>query len=456
MSGQVHWHEGMFLQPHHLQLMQRQALDADADARRLAWSYPYGLVEAQLSADALENMRVRFDRLRVVMPSGMVIDCPGNTQLPALDIKRAFESASSTFTVSLGVPLWDAHGANTVAQDEHDSWRVKRLYRVAEVEHPDENTGEDSQTVLVRQINARLLLDSDDQTDMEVLPLLRIAHATGEEVGLPRQDPSYVPPCMVLQGSTVLRDLARDLANQVEASRSELVNQITRGGFSIATMHGIEFEQMLRLRTLNRFGARLGPLAAAPGVTPFETYLEWRQLLGELSALQPGRDLFVVPAYDHDNPAPALLELEQKIRQLLRGVVTEPWWKVNFVAEENLRVATLEDQHLTAPNEYFLAIQTRQDPRQLAKLVEDADQFKFMARSLANQRIWGVKLAEERHPPLGLPAQTGLHYFRLLRGDSARMWERITGEKAVAIRWPGMDVSDFEISLYMTVPGAED
>ncbi|MFL7810771.1 MAG: type VI secretion system baseplate subunit TssK, partial [Anaerolineae bacterium] len=66
---------------------------------------------------------------------------------------------------------------------------------------------------------------------------------------------------------------------------------------------------------------------------------------------------------------------------------------------------------------------------------------------------WGIKLAEERHAPLELPSQTGLHYFRLLRADSVRMWERIKQEKSIAVRWEGIEASDFELTLYMTVPG---
>ena len=31
--GQIHWHEGLFLQPHHLQGMQRFMLDMVADAK---------------------------------------------------------------------------------------------------------------------------------------------------------------------------------------------------------------------------------------------------------------------------------------------------------------------------------------------------------------------------------------------------------------------------------------
>ena len=65
--GQVHWHEGLFLQPHHLQAMQRALLEQSIGERKLSYPYSYGLIDAKISADALENMLVRFDRLRVVM-----------------------------------------------------------------------------------------------------------------------------------------------------------------------------------------------------------------------------------------------------------------------------------------------------------------------------------------------------------------------------------------------------
>ena len=58
--------------------------------------------------------------------------------------------------------------------------------------------------------------------------------------------------------------------------------------------------------------------------------------------------------------------------------------------------------------------------------------------------------------PLELPSEGGLTYFRLLRGDSARMWERVVDEKAIAARWPGMEGSDFNLTLYMTVPNTEE
>jgi hypothetical protein len=61
-------------------------------------------------------------------------------------------------------------------------------------------------------------------------------------------------------------------------------------------------------------------------------------------------------------------------------------------------------------------------------------------------------LKEERFPPLELPAQSGLYYFRLMRAESARSWQQIQTEKAAVVVWPEQEASDYEVAMYMTVP----
>jgi predicted component of type VI protein secretion system len=247
----------------------------------------------------------------------------------------------------------------------------------------------------------------------------------------------------------------RDLSSQILASRQELVLQITRGGFSLDTMRGLQFEQLMRLRTLNRYGARLEALLETPNLVPFEIYLELRELLGELAALHPDRDPYDCVPYQHDSPYPCFDELTGKIRQLLRGSVAPSFLKVPFVEVNGLLRASLADEHFTRPSDYFLGIRTKQDPRAVAKLVEDADRFKLMPASMAGRAIRGVLLKEERFPPLELPAQSNLYYFRLLRGESARSWQQIQIERATVVRWSSQDAVDYEITLYMTLPRAD-
>lgn len=446
------------MQPHHLQRMQKGVHDVVCAERKLSWAYPYGLIEARLSRDDLENMRVRFERLRAIMPSGQVVDFPDNSELPSLDIKPALAKSVAGFAVFLGVPLWQNARANTVGTTAAEDTRVKLLYRVGELECADENTGENPKPIQVRKINARLMLEQEDPTDLELLPLMRIMRGSGEDVGLPRQDPDYVPPCLVLTGSPVLRELVRDLVSQVEASRKELVVQIARGGFSLDTMRGLQFEQLMRLRTLNRFSGRLPSLIAAPNVSPFSIYVEFRELLGELAALHPDRDEFDAALYDHDNPLPAFRDLSAKIRSHLRGAVAPSYLKVVFSETGGVLLATLAPEHFTQPNAYFLGIKTKLDPTVLGRYVEDGDKFKLMPQSLATRAIRGIALKEERHPPLELPAQSDLHYFRIDRAASERMWQQIQTEKSAAVRWTGgeLDWSGATFTLFMTVPSTSN
>jgi len=448
---QVHWHEGLFLLPHHLQRLQRTLNDNSFAERHLNWAYSYGLIEARLSGDDLENMRIRFDYLRAIMPSGEEIRFPQDAELPALDIKQAVESRGR-FTVYLALPLWFDSRANTVSREQPTDPRANIRYRIAEKECADENTGENSKTVLLRRLNARLLLEDEDRSDLELIPLLRVTRAAGEDVGLPQQDPEFVGPCLVLNASAALRELVRDLSSQVLASRQELVVQVTRGGFSIDSLRGIQFEQIMRLRTLNRFGASLEALVDTSNAAPFEIYVLLRELLGELAALHPDRDLFETERYNHDDPYPVFSELSAKIRQLLRGSVAPSFLRVPFTDVNGQLSATLTEEHLQRPSDYFLGIRTKEDPRTLARLVEDADRFKLMPQSMASRAIRGVVLKEERFPPLELPGQSGLYFFRLLRGQSSRSWQQIQSEKVGVVRWTGNESADYEITLYMTLP----
>jgi predicted component of type VI protein secretion system len=183
-------------------------------------------------------------------------------------------------------------------------------------------------------------------------------------------------------------------------------------------------------------------------------YLQLRELLGQLAALHPDRDEFEVAPYDHDNPLPVFKELSTKIRSHLRGAVAPSFIKVVFNEVGGLLTAAFTPEHFSQPNSYFLGIKSKLDPIALGRYVEDGDKFKLMPQSLGTRAIRGIVLKEERHPPLELPAQSDLHYFRLDRAASERMWNQIQTEKSATIRWTGseLDWTGTTFTLYMTVP----
>jgi type VI secretion system ImpJ/VasE family protein len=454
MSSQIHWHEGLFLQPHHLQMMQRGFGLRIESERRLVWPYAYGVVEATLLRDDMEDMRVRFSRLRAIMPSGTEVNFPDAAELPPLDIRPMFARPGlKFFDVLLGVPLWTKDRANTFRPEQQADPRVKLLYRLKEASCLDENTGENAKDIQFRMVNARLMLDFEDRSDMEVMPLLRIKKGVGDDEGRPRLDPEFAFPSLLLNASPALRDLVRALTSQVDATRDELDRQLHKGGIGLEQ----KLEMTGRLMLLSRFAAKMLSLVEAPSVPLYSAYLELRSLLAELAAFRPGQAVFAAAAYDHDNPYPVFKELDIKIRREIKpagGVFLKVPFEMTAQKNMQIPVAKLTAEHFAKPNAYFLAVKTKADPTALARYVEDGHRFKLMPLSIWNAAIFGITLQEQRIPPLEFPSQAGLYYFLLQVKDNAARWDQIQNEMAMAINYKQADLnlSDAEFTLYMTVP----
>lgn len=439
MTAPIHWHEGLFLQPHHLQALQQSSERQMVFERELGCAYPYGVVESRLDMDALANGKVRFEKLVAVLPGGRIVDYPNAADLPALDIEQAFAGSPRGLRVLLGVPAYDESRPNTIDLGEDADWRVRRLWRVAEHERKDENTGENAQPVLYRRVNARLMLDSDDRTGIEAMPLLRVVHAAGEVAGTPVVDDGYAPACLVLSGSGVLREVVRDLSNRVEAARKETRDLLVRGGYNPSSPRPTDPASMMRLMVLNRFAGRLPSIVqAAAGISPLAAYLELRDLLGGLAALAPNDDPFDAPGYDHDDPLGPMRAIAEMIRGCLGDAGPRlPMDTVPFTGDPP--TVAFQDKHLAAA-QFYLQVRTREDPRALVELVEDKDRFKLMATSFvkAGRDFFGVVLVEERDPPAAFPSGGGVRYFRIERHQrtSKLMWDRMVQEKAATIVYP--------------------
>lgn len=441
------------MQPHHLQLMQRRLQTDIRSSRSLLTPYCFGVIESRISHDDLADGRIRFERLRVIMPSGQEIFFPEDASLPALDIKAELVRGAGPLEVLLVVPLWTKNRANSFRPGEHCDPRIKLLFIPEEARDlADENSGENPQAIHFRKINARVALKGEDLSDMEALSILRVVRGAGEEMGRPRQDPDYVPPSLLLRSSPTLHDLMRELAAQLNASREESRVKAFAGSGGL----GLEarWELTMRLTALNRFCGSLPSVIETGIISPFALYLQLRELLGELLALHPDKGLFDCEPYDHLDPLRSFRELDRKIRGEIRvSRATEPL-RVAFAGSPGLLRAALEQQHFEKPTGYYLGVKTRVDRTKLALYLGDANKFKFMPRSMEGLAIFGVELKEEPHPPLELPGQSDLHYFRVQPTSNPRRWDTIKAEKAISLIWNNadLDLSDATFNLYMTVP----
>lgn len=471
MSAQIHWHEGLFLQPHHLQFLQRSVFSSIWAQRNYTMPFSYGVINARLSTDDLAAHRVKFDELHIAMRGGAVFQFPENAELPALDIREAFQNPenASGFTVGLALPLWHASGQNSIPYQGEKAGKWERiLYQVKEINAPDENTGVNPQPVQVRKFNGCLMIHKpgEELHDVEFLPLLRVVRdVAGEMAGRPAEDPRYVPPTLLLSSSPVLFILVRELTSQVCSTREQLAEQLASSQLDLRTLQGAQFENLGRLRCLARAAALLPSLiddstylsGCAGRVPLFDIYLMLRDLLAELTALYPGRGVEDPLPYDHDDPYPPFADLDLKIRSFLGTIIQARYRKIDFHFDPQKRwyIGDLNSAFFKDATGFYLCVETTSmDPTSVARLVEHPDQFKLMPVSFGPRALRGLVLHEQRTHP-DLPLKSGRYFFRVNTQDSDRIWDFFMRDPEGVVKFEAQDFSRFRLSLYATIPASD-
>src|SRR5262249_54980271 len=165
----VHWHEGMFLRPHHFQAAQRYSLHFINQNEKWDLHYNWGLRSIDIDLDGLANSRFVVRSLQARLHDGTLVAIPQDGSLPVLELKTRFEKATNV-NISVAVTPVSRGKANVADTGRADSVRYLRDPQQLE----DENTGINPQPVQVRLLNLRLMLSTQDTAGYDVLPVARI------------------------------------------------------------------------------------------------------------------------------------------------------------------------------------------------------------------------------------------------------------------------------------------
>src|SRR5262249_14944651 len=98
----IHWHEGMFLRPHHFQALERHREHQTFRNEKWDLHHNWGLRAIDLDLNALTNYRFVVRALQARLRDGTLVELPADGPLPALELKGAFDQGQRV-TVLLGV-----------------------------------------------------------------------------------------------------------------------------------------------------------------------------------------------------------------------------------------------------------------------------------------------------------------------------------------------------------------
>jgi type VI secretion system protein ImpJ len=428
----VHWNEGMFLRPHHLQAAQRYTSDQLHRNAQFEQPYYWGLRIFEVDKEALANHRFVIRALQIRLRDGTIVSVPEDGELPEIDLKPVL-AGDNTVTVFLAVPVMRLGRANLAGEHPIEGGR----YLVDALELEDENTGLNPQPVEVRRFNLQLLLSTQDHAGFEVLPVACLEKSAGADV-TPKLHLPYIPPVVGCDAWAPLQmDILQAIYDRIGRKIEVLSDMMLSRGISLETQSQGDALIVNHLRVLNEAYGLLNILAFAQGVHPLPAYYELCRLVGQLAFFGETRRTPPLPRYDHDDLGRCFYAVKKHIDSLLYDIKEPDYKSRPFEGAGKRMQVTLEPAWLETVWQMYVGVKSPLRPEECISLLTKGQLDMKIGSSEKVDRIFqmgalGLKFAHTPTPPRALPNVAGMVYFQVSR-DSEE-WENVRKSLTLAIR----------------------
>jgi type VI secretion system protein ImpJ len=425
----------LHLKPHQLQAAQR--FDAVQRGRGAKWDlhYNWGLRSIDLNAEALANHRLVVRSLQARLRDGTLVSVPEDAALQEVDLKGPLERDRS-LKVFLAVPKMRLGRANVATDGQAEAGR----YFVDSQELEDENTGLNPQPIQVRRLNAKLILDNqDDHPGYDALPIARVEKSQDADA-TPRLDPTYIPPVLACDAWPYLsNNLLRGIYDQIGIYVDLLADQAEGRGIGVGS-HAPEDALILgQLRALNEAYAVQEVLAYADGVHPLLMYTELCRLVGQLAIFSKERRPPKLPHYDHDDLGTLFHRIRIEIDKCLRLIEPPNWTKKPFEWVAPRMQVDIKPEWLEPAWQVFVGVQSPLPADHCIRLLTSPGQLDMKIGSadrvdgIFTRSERGLRFAHTPSPP-SLPKPQGLIYFQVDRGENPAEWQSVRSSLTLAVR----------------------
>jgi type VI secretion system protein ImpJ len=434
-SGEIHWHEGMFLRQHHFLTEHRQMVRLMQLDEKWALHHNWGLRSITLSTEALANFRFSVSALEARLRDGTLIAVPEAGTLPELDLKPALES-NPKVTVHLGVPVLKSNHPNVAADGQVEGMR----YHVITQQLEDENLGVNPQPIQIRRLNLKLLLSTGNLAGYETVPIARIEKSERAEA-TPQLDANYFPPVLACSawhdlGVGILQSIYDRIGRKIEKMAGQAVSR----GLSLDSTAPGDVLIFAQLRELNEAYATLTNIAFLDGIHPLMAYQELCRLVGQLAIFSLPRRTPPIPRYNHDDLGGCFYQLKNYLDDLL-SILPEPDYQERPFVGHGLRMqVSLERTWLDQSAQLYIGVRSPLDPdacveilRQIDMKVGSSDRIETIYR----MGDVGLKFSHVPGPslPQALPRDKGLTYFQINREQQQSEWQSVERSLILAIRF---------------------
>ncbi len=441
----VFWHQGLFMQPHHLQ--QQDTFVRSLFTPHILYHTPFfwGCRNIHFQDASLLQRLIEIEQCDLIFQDGTWVKYPGNCVIPS----RSFESLSfdiegdTPVTVYLGIKKWTDFGKNVTSIDSDqsvDSVGTRGISYVEPESIKDVHAGGDP--VNIRKIDYKLKIfwdhEIDKSSDYLMMPVCQLA-LKDESVGLSK---SYVAPTYDISGSDILMKILKNLRENI-ISRCRVFEsyKFSQGLTSDFDAHFMP--HLLVLSALNRSLPLLNHIVEVQTFHPHIVYGILRQIIGDLStftdrinALGQLKDgTFLLPEYDHEHLFTCFNEAQILLGELLKGISIGGESIFSMTRENNYFTASLPAEEFRDSYMYFLVLKSGAESDRIINDMHNIIKMgtpKIMDNMIA-RALPGVPVKHRLVPPPGMPKRAGSYYFRI--DSKHHLWEEIKQSGDISLFW---------------------
>ncbi len=437
----VHWFEGMFLRPQHLQAADRHWSQTLSDSISWRNAYSYGIRALEFTSSSLAAYQCQLTRCDIAFRDGTIASL---NQSLRCDLRTVFQTESE-ITVYVGIPKL-VLGRKNAMEGRHGDARRLVLRR----ELPDENLAGPDQEIDLCQLNVRLLLSNESLDGYDVLPIAKIKRA-GSEEATPEIDKDYIPPLLSTDAWHELYfGIIRSIFDLIGGKLEVLSQRVAERGLNLTSQEPGDLDDLLMLHELNQSWATLNSMTYATGVHPFLAYMELCRIVGQLSIFDPSRRIDPrIPTYDHDDLGRVFRWLQRKISELVGAAKKLDYEQRYFVGTERGMQITLDPKWFQPEWQWYIGVHGENINEQVVRELLRPGTLNWKMGSsqqvdlLFKHNMPDIKSNEPvEKKPRALPSQRGWLYFEVRRDGAA--WKDVLATQSLALRFTDRIIGNLE------------
>ena len=459
MERPLFWHQGLFLQPQHLQLADLHFQSLLTPVYRYLCPYPWGVGELEIQAAALDNRTFNLLKGNLIFPDMTFAALPGNAIIEARSFDEAWVEGGQPFTIYIGIKKWNESGENVTVLPNLSGLAEVNTRFVTPVD-PEEirDLHQNGPSAQVQRLYHVLKVfwetEKDQLGEYHLIPVAQLERM-GERVVLSEK---FIPPTLTIKSSEPLLRLIVDIKDQIASRGRQLESYKRDRGIHTAEFGARDTVYLLALRSLNRHIPLLEHVLASNHAHPWTVYGLLKQIIGEVSAFSAQVDVMGqmsdgsrgVLDYDHRNLGECFAGASAMITQLLDEITAGPEYVIQLLFDGTYYAAELQPAIFEGRNRFYLVFETEADPQSVPQSLEKIS--KLSSREslplLIAKALPGIKMEHLSDPPQELPRRARAIYCQIdHHGDQ---WAQVQKGNNIALYW---DTAPEDLKVELMVVG---